>query len=230
MLEGYKKLKTWKMEDNITITPTVLATSEEEYQEKITIINESPDLEGGWVQIDLMDGKFVGNTSVGLEVVEKYPTTLKKEAHLMVENPDAWVEKLAELGFQRIIFHVEAGNAQEVLEKIKSYGIETGIALNPETPVAKIEAFVHIIDVVLLMSVHPGLGGQEFLPEVLSKVREASNLQGKNHFLIEVDGGVDETDDKQLVENGVNILAIGEKLINGDITENLETIWSSIRS
>lgn len=207
----------------VSLVPTVLATSEEEYQKKVSDINQSQEFGGAWVQVDLMDGKFVPNTTVGLDIVARHPFNkdIKKEAHLMVEKPQNWIEELKNLGFKRIMFPIEVGNIEEIINQIKEAGLEVGLALNPETPVAKIGPFVSKMDVVLLMSVHPGFGGQQFIPEVLSKVREAENLQGENHFLIEVDGGVNEGDEKQLIEAGANNLVIGERLINGDIKQNL---------
>lgn len=219
------------MKSNIEIVPSVLATSEDEYKEKIEEISQSPELADGWVQIDLMDGKFVSNTSVGIEVLVKYPINLQKEVHLMVEDPLNWIDDLAKLGAKRIIVHGEADQAAAAVGKIIELGLEAGIALNPETPVAKIVPFIDTINLVLLMSVHPGFGGQEFIPETVKKVEEAVQLQSesKNKFLIEVDGGINESNATDLAEAGADVLVIGEHLINGDILENFTKLWEVIR-
>ena len=216
---------------NIQIVPAILATTEEEYKEKIDKIGACPELVKGWVQIDLMDNKFVHNKSIGVDVITKYPTSFKREVHLMVEYPENWIEELVKIKVDRIIFPVEdSGGVAERIKHIKDHGIEVGLAVNPETPVAKITPFIDTIDVVLLMSVHPGFGGQQFIPETVEKVKEAAALRAGRGFLIEVDGGINEVVAKDLVEAGVDILVIGEHLINGDITENLEKIWESLRT
>lgn len=219
------------MQTDIQIIPAILATTEEEYKEKLERIEGSPELAEGWVQIDLMDNKFVQNKSISAEIIAKYPTSLKREVHLMVEYPENWIDELVKVGVERIIFPVE--DAEGVLERIKhikDHGIKVGLSVNPETPVEKISAFIGTIDVVLLMSVRPGFGGQEFIPDTVEKVKRTVILRSGYKFLVEVDGGVNEEVAKDLAEAGVDSLVIGEHLINGDITENLEKIWESIRA
>jgi len=219
------------MQNKTQIIPTILATTEEEYQEKVSIINQTDDLKSNWVQIDIMDNKFVHNKSVGVDIIKKYPINASVEAHLMVDYPENWIDELVKIGIDRIIFPIEDSEGiDERITHIKNHGLEVGLAVNPETPVAKVESFVDKIDVVLLMSVHPGFGGQEFIPEVLDKVSELVNLQKRAHFLIEVDGGINQDNIKNLVKAGVNNLAIGEKLIYGDIKKNLEDIQKELQS
>jgi ribulose-phosphate 3-epimerase len=178
-----------------------------------------------------MDNKFVHNKSVGVDIIKKYPINASVEAHLMVDYPENWIDELVKIGIDRIIFPIEDSEGiDERITHIKNHGLEVGLAVNPETPVAKVESFVDKIDVVLLMSVHPGFGGQEFIPEVLDKVSELVNLQKRAHFLIEVDGGINQDNIKNLVKAGVNNLAIGEKLIYGDIKKNLEDIQKELQS
>lgn len=217
------------MDRNIQIIPTILATSEEEYREKLQKIENCPELVEGWIQIDLMDNKFVQNKSVGTEVVAKYPTSLKKEAHLMVDYPENWIDELVKSGFKRIIFPLEDdGGVMERIEHLKNHGVEVGLALNPETPVEKVDPFVSKIDTVLILSVHPGFGGQQFIPETIKKIIELAKLREGRNFLIEVDGGINETNIKDLADAGADNLVIGEHLINGSITENLEKIRKSL--
>lgn len=211
------------------IIPSILATTEEEYKNKLAEI-ESCALLDNWVQIDLMDNKFVQNQSVGLDTIAKYPTNLNLEAHLMVENPITWIDQLADLNFKRVIFHLEVDkNIDGVIEKIRNKGMEVGLALNPETPVEKLVPFIAKIDLVLLLSVHPGFSGQEFILDTINKVGEVEELTGNNKFLIEVDGGIDERVTVDLVCAGADNLVIGSHLTNGNIFEHFEKIRAAIQ-
>ncbi|MCL5784929.1 MAG: ribulose-phosphate 3-epimerase [Patescibacteria group bacterium] len=221
------------MNKDIQIIPAILAISEEEYCNKLAKIEKNGAFEGGWVQIDLMDNKFVQNQSISADIVAKYPTKLKKEAHLMVEYPENWIDSLVRAGVERIIFPVEDGSGiEERVKHIKDHGIEVGLALNPETPIAKVEPFVAKIETVLIMSVHPGFEGQKFLPEVLEKIGQAVRLRQETgtSFLIEVDGGINERNVWEVAEAGADILVIGSHLIDGNITENLEKIWQALKA
>jgi len=216
------------MLSDIQIIPVILAATEDEYQDKIKKIqNQKMD----WVQIDLMDNKFVQNTSIGTDIIAKYPTGLKKEAHLMVDNPIRWIDKLVATGIKRIIFPIEVGETNKIIEQIRSANLQVGISLNPKTPVAKVEPFIGKIDLVLLMSVEPGFGGQKFILGTLEKIRRLAKLKNKNNnFLIEIDGGINEGNIREIIGAGADNLVIGERLIYGDIEENLEKIWEAARS
>lgn len=219
------------MKSDIQIIPAILATSEKEYKEKLQKIEESGEFNGGWVQIDLMDNKFVQNKSIDPEIISKYPVNFKLEAHLMVDYPESWIDELIKAGVKRIIFPLEdEAGVIERITHIKNHGIiEVGLALNPQTPVAKVEPFVDKIDTVLLLAVLPGFGGQEFLPQTIEKIRELVKLKQENRFLIEVDGGISEQVTKQVEDAGADIAVIGAHLIDGDITKNLEKLWQSLR-
>lgn len=217
----------------VNIIPAILATDETTYKQKLDRIVESQLFNEGWVQIDLMDGKFVDNRSVGVEVISRYPTALKLEAQLMVEDPGVWIDDLGKTPVKRIVFPIEGKEAvQGWIDTIKQYGLEAGLSANPQTAVKKLEPFVDTIDVVLVMSVHPGFGGQEFLPETIDKVTELARMRQKMglNFLIEVDGGINDFVVKDLVRSGADNLVIGSHLIEGDIDENLEKIWEAIKS
>lgn len=218
------------MRSDVQIIPAVLATTEEEYKQKIDKLTSCPELTEGWVQIDLMDNKFVPNKSIGLDVVAKYPINLKKEAHLMVINPLDWVDDLKRLGFIRIIFHLESGNPEPVIKHIRKTTLEIGLAINPVTTVEKLNPFVDRIDLVLIMGVHPGFSGQQFIAETVDRVKETSQLRSKNNnLIIEVDGGVGKHV-RELVDAGAKNLVMGSYLLDGDVTKNLETIWEAIKS
>ncbi len=211
----------------IEIIPAILATSDYEYSQKLEKIEESGVFEGGWVQVDFMDNQFVPNQTVDRDVLKKYPSNLHVEAHLMVSDPDEWIQELLDSGVERIIPHVEAIQNDEVLKKIKAGECEVGLAINPETDVATLTPYLHTIDVLLVMSVKPGFGGQEFIPQTVEKIEDLSRIREKSKldFKIEVDGGVSEDWIQPLADIGVNGLVIGSHLVEGDIHENLEKIW-----
>ncbi|MBI2039927.1 ribulose-phosphate 3-epimerase [Candidatus Microgenomates bacterium] len=212
----------------VQILPTVFATTEEGYKKQIEQIQSSGAFKDGWVQIDLMDNKFVPNLSIGLEVVAKYPINSQKEAQLMVADPQDWIDELVELGFKRIIFPIEVGNTAELITQVKNYHIQVGLSINPETEVDKLLEFLDRIDLVLVMGVRPGFQGQKLIPETLDKIKKLAQLKLKYDFLIGEDGGINPQTVKSLVEAGVDNLAVGSFLFKGDIDENLERLWEAI--
>lgn len=217
----------------VQIIPAILATTEEDYKSKLSKIEGSVPLKGGWVQIDLMDNKFVQNKSVNADVVKKFPTKLKIEAHLMVENPYIWVSSLLDFPIKRFIMPIEL--SKEILDSsiglIRALSnVDIGFSLNPETPVDKLKEYLEVADSILIMSVHPGFGGQNFIPETVAKVKDVAGLRKDNslEFLIGVDGGVNKEVAKDLARNGADYLVLGSHLLKGDIDENIEQIWEAI--
>lgn len=206
------------------ILPAILATTEEGFKTNIDQVESSGLFKDGWVQIDLMDNKFVPNTSIGLDVLAKYNISSKKEAQLMVTEPHDWVGGLADAHFERVIFPIEIGNTADLIKYISEYSLQIGISLNPETPVDTVVDFLDTIDLVLLMGVHPGFQGQQFIPETIDRVRQLATFKEHSNFLIEVDGGVSTDSAKDLVDAGADILVVGSRLLNGNIKENLEKI------
>lgn len=215
----------------IQIIPAILATTEEEYSSKLKLILDSKLFEEGWVQIDFADNKFVQNQTIGPEIVSKYPTDLKKEAHLMVEDPINWLEKVKQAGIERVIFHAETQEMHKTLDRAWELGLMVGLALNPETEIEVIKPFVDRLDVVQIMGVHPGFSGQEFLSNSFDRVKQASHLRAKNDKLnISVDGGVSSQNVYDLVTSGADHLVLASHLLNGNIEENLEHLWEAINS
>lgn len=211
----------------VQIIPTLFSTTEEAYKERIKKLEESNFLEDGWVQLDLMDNKFVPNLSIGLDTVKKYPLKYHIEAQLMVENPDEWIPGLLELRVERIIFPVEIkADFEKLILQIKNAGVAAGLSINPETDIEKLEPYLDKIDAVLFMSVKPGLEGQEFSSATFDKIKEVKRK--KPQMLLGVDGGIKDVNAKRLVEAGADYLAIGSFLFSGDIDENIEKIWESI--
>ena len=211
----------------VQIIPTTFATTEEEYKERLAKLTHSSFSKDGWVQLDLMDNKFVPNKSIGLDVIKRNPPPFKMEAQLMVEDPGEWLEGLFEIRVDRIIFPVEIGkNIPEFINLIKSNNIEVGLSLNPESKLEQLDPFLGLLDAVLLMGVKPGLEQQEIDPVTFEKIRV---LKGKIPTLkVGVDGGVKDTNIKQLIEAGVDYLAIGSYLFTGNFDENLEILWEVI--
>lgn len=211
----------------VQIIPAILAVSENNYVKDISIIKRSHSFKDGWVHIDFADNKFVQNQTIGPEVIQKFPDDFQKEAHLMIAHPKEWVDKLITAGFKRIIFHIECNeNIEEVIDYIKSKGLEVGLALNNNTPIEKLEPFVSKIDVVLVMTIVAGFQGQPFIPKALDKVYKIKSK--KWPVRIGVDGAVKESNIKKIVNAGVDFVIVGSYLLTGDLDENLENLWEKI--
>ena len=207
----------------VQIIPAILATTEEDYQKRIQQIEESGLFKNKWVHVDLMDNKFVQNKSIGPEIVAKYPINSNLEAHLMAQEPYVWVEELIRIGVKRVIIPAEIPfkEVDRILDMVQDTDIEVGLALNPETEVSRLEPYLDRIDVVLIMSVHPGFQGQEFIPESIEKIKEVLRLRsGQIRFKIEFDGGISEENAKQVVDAGADYLVVGSGLFKYDNLEN----------
>ena len=215
----------------VQIIPAILATIETEYQEQLTKIQESGDFTGGWVHIDLMDNKFVQNASIRPEIIAKHPANLKLEAHLMVEYPENWIDGLVKVPVGRIIFPVEdEAGIENRIEHIKGHELTVGLSINPETAVDLLKPFIELIDLVLVMGVHPGKQGQEFIPGTLEKIKELVKLriQTGASFMIEVDGGISPENAKLIKDAGAGSVVVGSHLTKGDIDENLAKIQEKL--
>lgn len=213
----------------IQIVPTLFATTREALRERVDKLLHSGAFEGAWIQLDLMDNKFVANKSVDLKVFQEFDLPYKKEAQLMVVDPQKWIGDLVFMKVDRIVFPLEdVVDHNMLIERIKSEGIEVGLSLNPETPIEKVAPFVEKLDVILLMSVTPGAEGQSFHPEIIEKIRYIKS-KGWNP-LVGVDGGIKDENVADLVAAGADYLAIGSFLFEGDIDENVEKIWEKIQT
>jgi ribulose-phosphate 3-epimerase len=185
-----------------------------------------------WVQIDIMDGTLVPNTSISLEDIFTIGNAkdFSLEAHLMVSNPETYFPDCKKNNIQRVIFHVEAlGDIKNTLVKAAAFSFEKGLALNPETPIDAIMPYIHTIDVVLLMSVHPGFQGQQFIMQTLDKVKELKKISPT--LRIEVDGGINLDNIHMLSEAGADYLVVGSGLFEADnIQERFEELMSKMTS
>jgi ribulose-phosphate 3-epimerase len=171
------------------------------------------------IHVDVMDGHFVPNITIGPLIVEaiRPVTKLPLDVHLMIEDPDQYIEAFAKAGADYITVHVEATrHLHRTLHLIKSFGVKAGVVLNPATPVETIQHIIADIDMVLLMSVNPGFGGQKFIPEVLPKIKKVKELAAEKGAAIEIeiDGGVNPETAKLCIEAGATVLVAGSAVYN----------------
>ncbi|MDB9899833.1 ribulose-phosphate 3-epimerase [Flavobacteriaceae bacterium] len=200
------------------IAPSVLAADFANLQRDSEMLNKS---EADWFHIDIMDGVFVPNISFGMPVLKAIAKHATKplDVHLMIVNPDQYIETFAELGSAVLTVHYEAcDHLHRTLQKIKSCGMKAGVALNPHTPIAALESIIKDVDVVCLMSVNPGFGGQSFIEETYTKVKTLKALiQEKGATtLIEIDGGVTNKNAKQLIDAGADVLVAGSYVFGAE--------------
>ena len=193
------------------IAPSVLAADFSNLQRDIEMINES---DADWFHIDIMDGVFVPNISFGMPVLRDIKKHAKKtiDVHLMIVNPDQYIETFATLGADILTVHWEAcTHMHRTIQAIKAAGMKAGIALNPHSSVNQLKDIIKDIDLVCLMSVNPGFGGQSFIENTFDKVKELKELiqSSRSECQIEIDGGVTNQNAKKLVQAGANILVAG---------------------
>jgi ribulose-phosphate 3-epimerase len=193
---------TYQNQKQIEIAPSILSADFSRLQQEVDRVGNAEVL-----HIDVMDGHFVPNITIGPVVIKNLKTRLLKEVHLMVEYPHQFIEPFANAGAQRIIFHAEAADdSSGLIRLIKEYRIAAGISINPDTALDAIATYLDKADMVLLMTVQPGFGGQEFKEDVLQKIRDLRKIYQKP---IEVDGGINLKTAKLVVEAGANILVSG---------------------
>ena len=199
------------------IIPALLEKDIKEIQKKLDALVDLVD----WAQIDLADGIFVDNILVDREELSSLNTEINLEAHLMVSNPEEWIEYLNPEIFKRIYFHIEATpEPGDLIVKIRENDIEAGLAINIDTPISAIRDHAERVDSILFMSVEPGLQGQEFNPEVFTKIDEFYN-EFPDH-LIAIDGGVNISNFMDILSSGVDNISIGSAIFeNNDITNNI---------
>ena len=213
----------------IQISPSILSADFSQ------LGNEIKRLEDGgadMIHVDVMDGHFVPNLTIGPPVIKslKKHSTILFDVHLMISPVHKYIEVYAEAGADIITIHPEAtDNLKSSISKIKELNKKVGISLNPETKIDVITEYLHEVDLVLIMSVNPGFGGQKFMHEVLTKIKELKKIQENKslNFDIEIDGGINFDNSKTAIEAGANILVSGTTIFksnNGDIKKNIELL------
>ena len=206
------------------IAPSVLAADFANLQRDIEMINNS---QADWFHIDIMDGVFVPNISFGMPVLEAITKHAKKtiDVHLMIVDPDRYIKTFADLGANNLTVHYEAcTHLHRTLQAIKAEGMKAGVALNPHTPVSLLEDIINDLDLVCIMSVNPGFGGQSFIERTYDKVRALKEIIIRNGAttLIEIDGGVSDKNAVQLVEAGADVLVAGNYVFRA--SDPVETV------
>jgi len=213
----------------IKISPSILSANFSQLGDEIKRLED-----GGadMIHIDVMDGHFVPNLTIGPPVIKalRNCTKLPFDVHLMISPVHKYIKDYAEAGANIITIHPEAtDNLQESIKHIKNFGKKVGVSLNPNTQIDVIEKLLAEINLVLIMSVHPGFAGQKFIPNILDKIKELKKIKDKKNlnFDIEVDGGINFDTSKLVIEAGANILVSGTTIFknnNGDIKKNIDTL------
>lgn len=188
-----------------------------------------------YLHIDVMDGTFVPSISFGFPILKSIDkrSDLVMDVHLMILDPVRYVGSFKEAGADIVTFHYEAtDDVQGTIDAIQRIGMKAGLAINPETSLDVVKPFLETVDMVLIMSVHPGFGGQVFIEESLNKIKELSEYIKKNNYDvdIEVDGGIKHHNIKSVLDSGANVIVAGSELFKGDIEENTKDFVSLIKS
>ena len=212
----------------IKIAPSILSADFSKLGEEVIKLN---DAGADFIHIDVMDGEFVPNITFGMPVIKAIRNKTNKvfDVHLMINNPQRYIDGFIDAGSDIITLHYEAEkHLDRAIQYIKSKGVKAAVALNPATPVCVLKNIIANLDMVLIMSVNPGFGGQSFIPYSLDKIKEVKEMAikaGNENILIQVDGGIGKDNVKDVIEAGANVIVAGSAIFNGgDIEENIKSL------
>lgn len=219
---------------SIHIAPSILAADFTRLGEQIA---EAERGGAGLIHVDVMDGRFVPNITMGPLVVEaaRRSTSLPLDVHLMIVEPERYIEDFALAGANRISVHIEASpHLHRTLQSIRALGCKAGVALNPHTPASSLSEIMHMVDIVLVMTVNPGFGGQDFLPETLPKIARLRSMIADTGREIDlgVDGGIDASTVKQAVDAGANVLVAGSSVFSHrhSVQDGIASLRAALRA